>query len=177
MRMVYKAFGAGYVCRGHAFRQDGEMDVTDRAKCANSGFHAAENPADCLKYYPDAKNSVYCICEASGDMDEDAVDSKIACTKLRIVRELQLTDFMLHCLIYLAKHPECRDKWRSETTVAKNGYALAVGRDPLARGAAGDVIAMLQEDAEGRPASLFVVTVGKNVPENVYIDASGEVRT
>ena len=31
------------------------LNITDKANCRANGFHCAENPLDCLSYYPDMK--------------------------------------------------------------------------------------------------------------------------
>ena len=64
MIMAYKGFEKDLSCTLGAGRYQykvGEWHEEDRAKCANTGLHCAENPLDCLNYYPDTENSVYCI--------------------------------------------------------------------------------------------------------------------
>ena len=100
MRLAYKAFEPGLICRGVAFKGVGQVNVTSEANCVKNGWHCAEDPADCLRYYPNFKNSVYTIVNVGGDVDEDAVDSKISCTELTILRVLEPLDYLLHILIY-----------------------------------------------------------------------------
>ena len=90
--IAYKGFNKGLVCRGYQF-QPGE-NITEEANCAKNGFHSAENPLDCITYYGNIKDSVYCIVEVTGDMDEDDCDSKIASTELRIIKQLTLEELM-----------------------------------------------------------------------------------
>ena len=112
MRLAYKAFAPGLVCRGVAFKGIGEVNVTEAANCVKNGWHCAEDPADCLRYYPDFKTSVYTIVNVGGDVDEDAVDSKISCTELTILRVLEPADYLLHILLYMAKKKTTLLKWR-----------------------------------------------------------------
>ena len=101
--IAYKGFEPGLVCRDYQFVMG--KNVTEQANCAANGFHCAENPLVCLSYYPDMTRSVYCVVEAGGDMDEDARDSKIACTELTIVKQLSMEEFFLHALAYMVDHP------------------------------------------------------------------------
>mgnify|MGYP006893002429 CR=1 FL=1 len=84
------------------------------------------NPLDCLCYYRDWKNSVYYVVEASGDLDEDGVDTKISCTRLRLLKELDFKRLLLHGVAYMEKYPE--RPWnqyvQKETGTSYNGFAL-----------------------------------------------------
>ena len=83
--IAYKGFQKDLKCRGFQFQEYG-INETEKANCRQNGFHCAENPLDCLCYYPNWKNSVYYIVDASGDLDEDGEDSKISCTKMRLLK-------------------------------------------------------------------------------------------
>ena len=63
--IAYKGFNKGLICRGYQF-QPGE-NITEEANCAKNGFHSAENPLDCITYYGNIKDSVYCIVEVYND--------------------------------------------------------------------------------------------------------------
>lgn len=82
--IAYKGFCPGLVCRGYQFKMG--LNVTEKANCAENGFHCAENPLDCLNYYGDIKHSEYYIVNAGGDIDEDSHDTKISCTQLTILK-------------------------------------------------------------------------------------------
>ena len=69
MVIAYKGFHKGLTCMGYQFVMG--KNVTEKANCRENGFHCAENPLDCLNYYPDIGNSEYCIVAAGGDLDED----------------------------------------------------------------------------------------------------------
>ena len=173
---AYKAFEPGLICRGYQFHMG--TNVASEANCARNGFHCAEDPLDCLTYYPDIHRAVYCLVRAGGDIDEDAADSKIACTELKILRVLSLPDYFLHILLYLAKHPHRGGKGRSriadDSATARNGYAIVKGRNPMARGELGDILAMAQENADGDVVEIAVHTVdGKKLRPGVYYDITG----
>ena len=172
MRIAYKAFEPGFICRGVRFRGVGQKNVTEAANCAKNGWHCAENPADCLSYYPDIHRAVYCLVAVNGDTDEDATDSKISCTELTILRQLSLPDYFLHILVWMAKHPcERICRMRAGVAAARNGYAIVRGKNPCAKGAAGDILAMAKEDADGEIEQIAVHVVdGVRIPENQYVD-------
>ena len=173
MRLAYKAFAPGLVCRGVAFKGVGEVNVTDAANCARNGWHCAEDPADCLRYYPDFQNSVYTIVGVGGDVDEDAVDSKISCTELTILRVLEPADYLLHILMYMAKHPKkmCFAV-KDGCGEARNGYAVVRGVNPRAKGREGDLLAMARTEG-GEVVQMAVYRVGEDVPADVYVDIDG----
>ena len=173
MRLAYKAFEPGLICRGVAFKGVGQVNVTSEANCVKNGWHCAEDPADCLRYYPNFKNSVYTIVNVGGDVDEDAVDSKISCTELTILRVLEPLDYLLHILIYMAKHPGkvCfADK--GNRAEAKNGYVVVRGQNPYAKGREGDLLAMAREE-NGEIVQIAVHRCGIDVPEETYVDIDG----
>ena len=64
--IAYKGFHKDLKCLGFQFQEHG-INETEKANCRQNGFHCAENPLDCLCYYPNWKNSVYYIVDASGD--------------------------------------------------------------------------------------------------------------
>ena len=170
MRLAYKAFAPGLICRGVAFKPIGEVNVTDAANCARNGWHCAEDPADCLRYYPDIKNSIYAMVAVGGDVDEDAVDSKISCTELTIMRVLELRDYFLHILIYMKRYPKrgcfVEKKGRGK---AQNGYVVVRGQNPYAKGEFGDILAMAREE-NGEIIQIAVYRAGIDVPAGVYVD-------
>ena len=96
--IAYKGFQKDLKCRGFQFQEYG-INETEKANCRQNGFHCAENPLDCLCYYPNWKNSVYYIVDASGDLDEDGEDSKISCTKMRLLKKIELRSLLLHELL------------------------------------------------------------------------------
>ena len=173
MRLAYKAFAPGLICRGVAFKGIGEVNVTDAANCAKNGWHCAEDPADCLRDYPDFQNSVYTVVNVGGDVDEDAVDSKISCTELTILRVLEPADYLLHILLYMAKNPgkACfADK--GNRAEAKSGFVVVRGQRPYAKGKEGDLLAMAREE-NGEIVQIAVYRAGIDVPAGVWIDVDG----
>ena len=99
---VYKLFEKDLTCRGYQFKPG--LNACEEANCVQNGFHAAENPLDCLAYYR-WEDSVCWLCNAGGDIDEDGRDSKISCTELTLEKELSLKEYMVHAASYIIRHP------------------------------------------------------------------------
>ena len=169
--IAYKGFERGRVCRGYQFVMG--LNRTDKANCAQNGFHCAENPLDCLTYYPDMERSEYYIVDAGGDIDEDDRDSKISCTELTVLKKLTRRDFFLHGLAYMADHPlrEWNCHVKKDRAEAVCGYAVVRGMDPVAKGKAGDILALAKEDADTgivKQVALAVVDGTEVMPEKWY---------
>ena len=171
--IAYKAFKPGLICRGYQFVMG--LNVTDKANCAANGFHCAENPLDCLSYYPNMDESEYYVVDARGDINEDGRDSKIACTELIIIKKLTKEEFFLHGLAYMADHPLM--KWGPRVTQnranAKDGFAVVRGIDPMACGEMGDILAFAKEDpARGKVTQIAITRVdGEMVLPGVWYGA------
>ena len=105
--IAYKGMCPGMVCLGYQLKMG--LNVTEQANCQANGFHCAANPMDCLRYYGDFQNSEYYLVRPCGDLDEDAVDSRISCTQLWVLRKLEPQEFFLHALAYMADHPQMPD--------------------------------------------------------------------
>ena len=169
--LAYKGFEKGLICRGYQFHMG--LNVTDKANCAANGFHCAEDPLDCLTYYPDMENSVYCLVDAGGDVDEDGCDSKISCTELTVITQLSRENFFLHALAYMVDHPnrERNPRVKDGFTAASHGYAVVRGIDPIAKGKRGDILAFAKESADGKKIlqiALAVVDGEKIMPDAWY---------
>ena len=122
--IAYKGMCPGMVCLGYQLKMG--LNVTEQANCQANGFHCAANPMDCLRYYGDFQNSEYYLVRPCGDLDEDAVDSRISCTQLWVLRKLEPQEFFLHALAYMADHPQMPDGCdvKRERAQAWNGYAV-----------------------------------------------------
>lgn len=176
--IAYKGFEPGLVCRGYQFVMG--KNVTEKANCAQNGFHCAENPLDCLSYYPDMAHSIYCVVNPGGDMDEDACDSKIACTELTIVKQLSMEDFFLHALAYMVDHPfrTWNGHVRQNHGSALNGYIVVRGSNPLAKGKKGDILALAKEDPSTKKITHIALMIvdGKHIRPNTWYDIDSKER-
>jgi hypothetical protein len=75
---AYKGFKEDMTCRGFQF-EEGKTYHEDKAELCQSGFHACENPLDCLNYY-DPAHSVYHEVELD-DVSTQAKDDTKRCGK------------------------------------------------------------------------------------------------
>lgn len=170
--IAYKGFRPGLVCRGYQFQMG--LNTTAKANCAQNGFHCAENPLDCLRYYSDLACSEYCLVCAGGDIDEDEVDSKIACTEMTIIKKLDRKEFFLHALAFMVDHPnrEWSDVVQRDRASTMLGYAVVRGADPLAAGKKGDILAFAKEDARTKAIIQIALTCvdGKKIRPGVWYD-------
>lgn len=148
---VYKMFNPGLVCRGYQFKVG--VNECEHATCVKEGFHAAENPLDCLSYYSEFDKSECWLCYASGDVHEDGSDSKISCTHLEILRRLNKQDFVCAALQYVVDHPKREISHqinRERGEVSLNGFAIVMGQNPLVKVSnEGDVVGWIKTDAGG----------------------------
>ena len=175
---VYKMFAPGLVCRGYKFKEG--VNECDHATCVKEGFHAAENPLDCLSYYPHFDESECWLCYADGDIHEDGSDSKISCTRLEILKRLTKAEFVYAAVQYILEHPKrplshvvsvCEKK-KTIASVNYNGFAIAVGEEPKARAKAdGDVIALLVTARRGEGYEKLVFLCGDEVKKNTVYRA------
>ena len=144
---AFKGFCKDLTCLGYQFSETA-VNRTEKANCAQNGFHCAENPLDCFSYYSHWLNSVYYEVDAFGDLDEDAVDSKISCTSMRLIRRLSLEQMLLEGAVYMIEHP--KRKWNSrvclETGIAYDGFVIVRGKNPRALGKARDILLILKEE-------------------------------
>jgi len=85
---AYKGFNRDMTCRGFQYKE-GESYETEKASVCSCGFHACENPIDCLNYY-DAGRSVYHEVELDGNIDRSGDDTKVAATKIKIGARLDI---------------------------------------------------------------------------------------
>lgn len=169
--IAYKAFHTGLRCRGYQFHMG--LNVTDKAQCQAAGFHCAENPLDCLNHYSDGPDTEFYLVDAKGDVDEIDYDSQIACTELTILRQLTRTEYYLFGLAFMAKYPlrewsRCVSKNRA---AVYGGAAIVRGRDPVACGNRGDILAFAKENDNGEIVQIAVTQVdGKNILPGHWYD-------
>lgn len=178
--IAYKGFDPGLRCLGYQFQMG--LNVTDKANCAQNGFHCAENPLDCLSYYSDMAHSVYCLVNAGGDVDEDGRDSKISCTELTILKRLSMEEFFLHALAYMMDHPgrKCSSHVTRDCGEAgQNGFVVVRGADPLARGKQGSILAFAKEGPDGKTVTQVTLACvdGKRAKPDIWYDADLNERT
>lgn len=180
MLMAYKGFSRDLSCTsgGNRFQyRKGIWNEEPEANTGKNGFHCAEDPLDCLNYYPDREKAVYYLVLADGDVNEDGYDSKISCTRMKLVKELGLKDFLMHALRYLYLHPYRKPNRRvkRESAAAADGFAIVRGKGPIAKGKKGDILAFVKEEPDRRDIEelgLYEVD-GIEIKEDRWYDISG----
>lgn len=186
--IAYKGFAPDFTARfGHGKKQYHVGDVLeeDGSKTGNRGMHCAEYVLDCLRWYPLGGGNRYCQVEAGGSIDEDG-SVQIACTKMRIVRELSTKQIASAACMYMVQYPE-RD-WKRRGTLldvaedAARGQgigaiAIARGRKPKVKGKAGSMLALLKETENGEFEAAKVFGVGGDILPDVWytIQKDGKV--
>lgn len=183
MLLAYKGFDKDLSCtsgRNKFQYQLGVWNEEPKAKCVSCGFHCAANPLDCLNYYRDWDQAVYYLVAADGDINEDGVDSKISCTKMKLIRQLNVEEFVTHALHYMSEHPwkKRHSQVRMDTGAAKENYFTIVrGMDPIAKGELGSVLGLVKEDADQEiiEIGLFVID-GEEYLCDTWYDVEGKNR-
>lgn len=177
--IAFKGFNKDLTCRGYKFSKT-KVNREKAAKAVNCGLHCAANPLDCLRYYSDMENAVYYKVSAEGNVNEDGTDTKIACTEMRLLEELDLRSFVMYAAEYIVSHPHLKDNSNVSTEKGmsnRNHFAIVRGKQPKAAGSKdGDVLVMLQEYAgskEIKKAAMYIV--GQNgIKCNTYYNIFGK---
>lgn len=179
---AYKMFNKDLTCtRGKgAFKYKiGEWIEEPEANCAKNGFHCAEDPLDCLTYYPDWDSSRCFLVETGGSIDEDGLDTKISCTRIRLEKELNLKQFVAAAAMYMIRHPHLQENSlvkHEDAEPGRNHFVICRGKNKLkARGVKGDVIAILQEDEDGEITSARIMEIdGSDFLPGKWYDVDGK---
>ena len=153
----------------NSFKPDCSYTVEDTnrlIKTVSYGYHAYEYPLKCLNFYKlDGKNKFW-KCEAFGNIDEDE-DGKVACEKIKWLRELSLYELAVAAAEFITLHPN-RDDWKVDfgnVVVAENeaeihstlGIAIARGENPKVKAPMGAVVALITEDKGNIGAKVITV--------------------
>ena len=89
---MYKGFNNDMTCRGFQYEEGKEYKENEANLCAK-GFHACENPVDCLGYYAPS-NSVYREVELNEISEETSSDSKRVGKKIKIGAEIDIANMV-----------------------------------------------------------------------------------
>lgn len=146
--------GTNRLGKGRILYEVGKTYKEERSKTVAAGFHCCENPFECLSYYTLGEDRFFQV-EALGDIDEDG-DERVACTEMKIIRELTIRDFVMAGLSYMVSHQK-REGWEKTKCSVKIArdvasaplVAIARGRNPVASSQEGGYIALVGEDVNG----------------------------
>ena len=144
---AYKGFDKDMRCRGFQYKE-GETYETDKAEICECGFHACENPLDCLQYYVPNK-SVYHEVELDGEIDrQHDGDTKVAATKIKIGARLSIAGIVKAAIDFIFN--------KSKPTAGDSSHAVTAGYSSNAA-TAGEY-----SNAEVRGEESIAAVLGKN---------------
>ncbi len=139
----YKGFDKNLKCKGFQYEIGKTYNMKGKpVRCTSSGFHSCENPFDIWDYY-DVTDSRFAECEASGDIDKDGEDSKMASSKLTIKAEISLKtiiDFGIKFMLKICKDYSKQVASGYSSKQAASGYSSkqAASGDSSTQAASGD---------------------------------------
>lgn len=176
---AYKGFHKDLTCtmgNGTFQYREKEWIEEPEANCMRNGFHCCYNPLDCLSYYRGFDKSVYYVVNASGDIHEDGNNTKIACTKIKLVKRLSIEEFVAHSLIYMSNHPylETNHIVKRERAYgeAQDGFWIVRGKNPRCIAPIGTIVGMAQEEADSKEIvamTVYQVDGKRYLPEVAYL--------
>ena len=122
---AYKGFNRDMTCRGFQFEEGKTYEHQGDVKLCESGFHACQDPMDCLRYY-DPRTSVYHEVEIDGVSGEPKEDTKVVGKKIRIGERMSIKSIVKASIEYVfavCKNAENRDYASGDwSTQATSGY-------------------------------------------------------
>lgn len=96
----YKGFEEDMSCRDMKYEVDKTYFLDDKVKVCKSGYHLCPRAIDVLDYYPPYTYTTgfsrYGFVKGGGDFDKQG--DKIAFSKLKVLKELPIEEFITHCL-------------------------------------------------------------------------------
>ena len=178
---AFKGFNKDMTCRGFQFKE-GETYHDDKAKLCNSGFHACEDPLDCLGYY-DPANSVYREVELEDVTDEREEDSKRVGKTIKIGAEIGLPGIIKAHFEYVKSR--CTNEHNAEpgkpatagyrgaatagdsgaatsrgsSASGKNGLSVARGNSCKVKGGMGAVLVLVEENKDDYDINAWAAAV------------------
>lgn len=181
MEIVYKALNKNLTCtmgKGVFQYKVGEWIDEKSANVGCNGLHACLNVLDCLGYYGDIENSVYYMALADGDISEDGQGTRISCTRMKLVKELDATGIVMHALHFIAEHPwlDCSSRHVSkECGNADKHFVIVRGKNPMARGPIGAVLGFIKENTDNNiiEAVNILHVDGKDILPGKYYRMNG----
>ena len=154
---AYKGFNRDMTCRGFQYEEGGEYE-TNKAEICEAGFHACENPLDCLGYYEPGK-SVYHEVELGGEIDRCSNgDSKVAATKIKIGAKLNIAGIVKGAIDFVTSKVKATSGDRANAATSgyganaevkgKDSIAAVLGRNSKARGGLGSWLVLTERDCD-----------------------------
>ena len=160
---AYKGFNADMTCRGFQFKE-GETYTEEKSELCNSGFHACEDPIDCLWYYSPTDNAVFHEVELDEVSAGRRNDTKICGKKIKIGATVEIDEMINASVRFLLEKmknsPNASSGYCSTaassggsstaSAVGNNTIAAAIGRNTCVKGDIGTwIIATEYGDWDG----------------------------
>lgn len=149
-------------------------------KCARNGFHCAEDPLCVLSYYG-GMDARFFIVSADGDINQDGCESRISCTRLKLIKEINRIELAAHACKYMEKYPEREIQsrylsWDAGACRKKGDFIIVRGKHPRAAGVKGSYFFLVKEEKKNRKISAIypVYVDGEEIKENTYYGLRGE---
>ncbi len=160
--------------------ETGKTYEEKECKCANNGFHCAEEPLCAMSYYGNMTDR-YFIVKAEGDINQDGYGSRISCTKITLLKEIGRAEMGACACKYIYEHP---DRETNTTYVKldkgkcnrKGDFIIVRGKNPVAAGTKGSYLFLLKEKKNSKEImSIYAAYVdGTQVKANTYYSLRGE---
>mgnify|MGYP000916739349 CR=1 FL=1 len=184
--VAYKGFNSDWTCRGFQYEigktytHDGEV-----VRCASGGFHSCEYPLDVFGYYAPA-SSKFAVVAASGQIDRDDEDTKIASGRITIEAEIAIPSLVARAIEWITERCDVKksahtkaDQSASSATGGRSassatGYqsassatgvaavALNIGQQGKARASEGGAICLCNHSENGELRHIRASKVGDN---------------
>lgn len=168
---AYKGFNKDMTCRGFQYKEGGEYE-TDRAELCECGYHACENPLDCLTYYSPNDGCVYHEVEVSGDVKKASDDSKIAATRIKIAARLSIAGLAKGAIDFIFSKAKPTSGYCAHAEVkGDNAIAAVLGRGCKARGALGCWLVLTEREDDGHILGVQAVKVdGESIKADTWYE-------
>ena len=140
---AYKGFNWDMTCRGYQFEEGKTYEHEGDVRLCESGFHACEDPVDCLRYY-DPCTSVYHEVDLDGVSDERQEDTKVVGKKIRIGARMSVKDIVKVSIDYVfasckdAKDGDCASGHWSRQAASGDWSSQAASGNWSSQAASGD---------------------------------------
>ena len=125
---AYKGFNADMTCRGFQFKE-GETYAEENAELCNSGFHACEDPIDCLGYYSPADNAVFHEVELDEVSAGRKNDTKICGKKIKIGATVEIGEMINASVRFL------HEKIKNSPNASSGDYSTAASSGDYSKAA------------------------------------------
>ena len=117
---AYKGFKKDMTCRGFRF-EEGKTYEEENAKLCERGFHACENPMDCISYYA-PNSSVYHEVELEGVNEKRDKDSKVCAKRITVGARINIADLVKGAIRFVFEKAE-----KANSTTGDGAHAATTG--------------------------------------------------